>query len=95
MDHSNGGIRRNEFNPLTLFVASISIGTSRTVTFRVINTNPIDITLESFDFTLSHADLQLEWIESLNETQWRGEPDRLYRNENISQVTILRSSNIR
>ena len=88
MDHSNGGIRRHDSNSLTLLLASIPIGTSRTVKFYLVNSNPIDIPLKRFELTIRRAEIQLESIEPLNETQSISRAHLLYRNENISQFVI-------
>lgn len=88
MDHSNGGIRRHDSNSLTLLLASIPVGTSRTVKFHLINSNPIDMPLESFELTIRRAEIQLESIEPLNATHSISQAHLHYRNENISQLVI-------
>ncbi len=81
-DETNGGIKLSETDPFELLITSIPVNTSRTVTFVLTNTNPIDIEIEEFDFTLPNTDIQLDYMERLNgnETKIR------FENKNIYQV---------
>jgi hypothetical protein len=81
-DQTNGGIKYNENNPLELFLTSIPVNTSRTVRFVLTNSNPIDIRIEKFEFTLLNTDIQLDYMKLLdgNETKIRIE------DSDISQV---------
>ncbi len=52
------------------------------MTFVLTNSNPIDIEIEEFEFPLLNANIQLDYMELLNET---GKKIRV-ENEDISQV---------
>ncbi|CAF4341798.1 unnamed protein product, partial [Adineta steineri] len=65
-DITSGGIRINETNPFELYLASIPISVSRTVTFTLTNPNPIDIAIENFHFTLPNTDIQLDYMQLID-----------------------------
>ena len=91
MDHANGGIRRNETNPFEYLIASTSLNASRTVKFVLVNTNPIDIAVEEFNFTFSHGDIELDSLQALRENDHDDDvavaSTTQYKTRNISQVS--------
>lgn len=65
-DHTNGGIKQSELDSFELFITSIPVNTTRTVTFLLTNSNPVDIQIEKFEFNCSNINIQLDYMESLN-----------------------------
>ncbi|CAF0885194.1 unnamed protein product [Adineta steineri] len=87
-DVTSGGIRINETNPFELYLASIPINVSRTVTFTLSNPNPIDIAIENFHFTLPNTDIQLDYMQLIDGNGTKVKSTNLYKNENISQFIL-------
>jgi hypothetical protein len=60
------------------------VSASRTVTLTLINSNPIDITIEKYYSTLTHADIQLDYIRLIDGNVAKIIP----KTNNISQVRL-------
>jgi hypothetical protein len=60
------------------------VSASRTVTLTLINSNPIDITIEKYYSTLPHADIQLDYIRLIDGNVAKIIP----KTNNISQVRL-------
>lgn len=84
-DHSNGGIRQNQLNPFEFFLISIPVNTIRRFTFVLKNSNPIDIEIEKFQFSLKNLNIQLDRIKLLN----GNETNIKYSTSNISSKFVI------
>ncbi len=85
-DGTNGGIKRNDTNPLEYFIASIPVNVSRTVKFLLINANPIDISIEQISLTLPKTTIQLVRMQLINGSETNVPFKISYRKDNIIKV---------
>ncbi len=68
-DHTNGGIQKNENDSFEFLITSIPVNAVRMVRFVLINSNPIDIEIDQYDYTILNGDIKFDYMKSLNENQ--------------------------
>ena len=67
-DHKNGGIKLHDFDPSKFVIASIPIGTSRTVRFALVNNNPVDVAMEKLLSIPANSIVQISEMRAANGT---------------------------
>jgi hypothetical protein len=71
---------------MEFFIASIPVNTLRTVTFLLINANPIDISIEKISVSLPSTNIQLTQMQLLNGSETKQIFKSLSKNNAITEV---------
>lgn len=86
---------------MELIFTSIPINTTRSIRFILRNSNPLDITIKQFDVLISNAQIQVDYIKSLDDDQTTVNiedqtllfPVRIeYREKGITRICLDRDS---
>ena len=68
------------------FIASIPVNESRIIKFFLINTNPLDISIDKISLTLPKTNIQLSQMQILNGSETTSSYKATYRKDDIIKV---------